>query len=390
MKQTTAKESVGRPPEGQQPEPPLEDKPTCGCGQSPSKTKAAVHNDAPRIEGVIRTEAGTVPRVKTELDLIDHLGAWRARWGIRRMSYSVQPGLYAVGNPTPQSLVLVSANYKLSFDRLRSNLSGRDAWIMALDTKGINVWCAAGKGTFGTDEIVHRLETVGLKDTVSHRKLVLPQLAAPGVSAHEVKRRTGFSVVYGPVRAEDLPAFLDAGMRATAETRLIRFTLYDRLVLIPVELTNWLLYVAIIAAAMFILSGVGPGIFSFGRVVDAGPLTVSLFLGAFLTGTVAVPILLPYLPGRSFSLKGASAGLLFVSAMQLYAWQHGGLFDGRLSVAAWFLLAPAVASFVGMNFTGSSTYTSLSGVLREMRVAVPIQTVCAVLGLGLWLVGRFI
>ena len=177
------------------------------------------------------TAVGEVQRVATTLRFEDRLGAWKARWGIGRMSYVVQPGLYAVGSPTSESLVFVSANYKMSFDRLRSQLTGRDGWIMVLDTEGINVWCAAGKGTFGTDEIVKRAEATRLAEVVSHRTLVLPQLGA-----HEVKRRTGCRVVYGPVRAQDLPAFLDAGMKATPEMRRVRFPIRDRIVLVPVEL----------------------------------------------------------------------------------------------------------------------------------------------------------
>jgi len=91
-----------------------------------------------------------------------------------------------------------------------------------LDTHGINVWCAAGRGLFGTDEVVRQVEAVGLSARVSHRKLVLPQLAAPGVAAHEVKRRTGFRVIYGPVRAADIPTFLAARMTATPEMRQVR------------------------------------------------------------------------------------------------------------------------------------------------------------------------
>ena len=101
------------------------------------------------------------------------------RWGIGRMLYRVEPGLYAVGRPDPQSPVLVSANYKLSFDRLRRQLGGWDAWILVLDTKGVNVWCAAGKGTFGTDELVGRVESCRLAEVVAHRRLIVPQLARP-------------------------------------------------------------------------------------------------------------------------------------------------------------------------------------------------------------------
>jgi hypothetical protein len=96
---------------------------------------------------------------------------------------------------------------------------------LILDTKGINVWCAAGKGTFGTDELVGRILKTGLSEIVSHRKLVLPQLGAPGVSAHEVTKQTGFSVVYGPVRAKDIKAFLDSGFQS--HTRNAYREIYD-------------------------------------------------------------------------------------------------------------------------------------------------------------------
>jgi len=88
-----------------------------------------------------------------------------------------------------------------------------NVWLLVLDTKGVNVWCAAGKGTFGTDELVRSIQAANLKQVVRHRDLVLPQLGATGVAAHEVKRATGFSVHYGPVRARDIQAYLAAAGR---------------------------------------------------------------------------------------------------------------------------------------------------------------------------------
>jgi hypothetical protein len=81
-----------------------------------------------------------------------------ARWGVKRIGHRVEPGLYALGNPTPDASLFVTANYTLSFDALRSALKETDAYILVLDTQGINVWCAAGEGAFGTDELVHRIE----------------------------------------------------------------------------------------------------------------------------------------------------------------------------------------------------------------------------------------
>jgi hypothetical protein len=151
---------------------------------------------------------------------------WLARWRFKRTGHRVEPGLYALGGPAKDSPVFVSANYTLSFDDLRCALIGQSAYILVLDTKGINVWCAAGKGTFGTDELVQRIQTTRLADVVKHRVLILPQLGAPGVAAHEVQQRAGFKVEYGPVRAADLPAYLQTH-KATAEMRRVRFGLWD-------------------------------------------------------------------------------------------------------------------------------------------------------------------
>jgi CO dehydrogenase/acetyl-CoA synthase gamma subunit (corrinoid Fe-S protein) len=132
----------------------------------------------------------------------DHI---QARWGFRRGHHRVTPGLYALGKPAANAPVFVTANYTLSFDALRSALTEMNAYILVLDTQGINVWCAAGKGTFGTAELIKRIEACRLNEVVTTRILILPQLGAPGVAAHEVKRHTGFRVEYGPIRAEDLP-----------------------------------------------------------------------------------------------------------------------------------------------------------------------------------------
>jgi acetyl-CoA decarbonylase/synthase complex subunit gamma len=43
-----------------------------------------------------------------------------------------------------------------------------------------------------------------------------------------------------------------------------------------------------------------------------------------------------------------------------------------------------------MNFTGCSTYTSLSGVKKEMRWALPLQIAMVTCGLAGWITSRFI
>jgi hypothetical protein len=207
-----------------------------------------------------------------------------------------------------------------------------------------------------------------------------------GVSAHKVKQQSGFSIVYGPVRAEDLPAFLDSGMKATEEMRRVRFPLKDRVVLIPVELVSWGKYVVLAAACFLVLAGLNAKGYSTAIAMSEGVRAILILLIGFLSAVVFGPILLPWLPGRPFSVKGLWIGLAVLLAGGLFT----GMADGRLNMAAWVLMIPALTSFVVLNFTGASTYTSLSGVKREVKIAVPIQLICAAVGIGFWLTGRFI
>jgi hypothetical protein len=345
--------------------------------------------DQPFVTGSINTPAGEVPVVPAALTGADTWGAFKARWGVGRMTYTVDPGLYALGSPGADSPVLVTANYKMSFDRLREALPGRSAWILVLDTKGINVWCAAGKGTFGTMELVGRIAASSLAKVVGHRELVVPQLGAPGVSAHTVKKLSGFRVRFGPVRAVDLPAYLDAGMKAAPEMRRMDFTLRDRFVLIPIELVTALKVAVLIMAGMFFLSGFFGSEGFTANLLREGTFSAVAVLGAVFAGTVLGPVLLPFLPGRAFSAKGFTAGALTALALVAARGYDPGTAYGLLKAGGWVLMISSMAAFLVMNFTGSSTFTSLSGVRREMRRYVPLEIGGGVAGLVLWLAARF-
>ncbi|MCM2356814.1 MAG: mercury methylation corrinoid protein HgcA [Geobacteraceae bacterium] len=327
------------------------------------------------------TPAGRAPVVSAELCFGDRLGSWKARWGIGRMSYLVAPGLYAIGAPSPDAPVLVTANYKMSYDLVRRELSGRDVWLLVLETYGINVWCAAGKGTFGTGELVRRVQATRLAEVVSHRLLLLPILGAAGVSAHEVRRRTGFTVRYATIRASDLPEYLDNGMTTTPAMRELTFTPGERLILTPIELVVALKGSIPILLVLLFLGGTAAEGFSLSAAV--GP--VIAYLGAVLAGALVAPLLLPWLPTRSFAVKGAFAGLVWA----LLWYGASGMGGNGYIAAAHFLLLPAVASFLALNFTGSTPFTSRSGVKKEMRLSLPIMALSIVVGAVLWVAGRF-
>jgi hypothetical protein len=333
----------------------------------------------------VASDAGPIPRMSTATSWRDTVGRWQMRWGMGRDRYRVAPGLYAIGTPEAQSPVLVTANYKMTIDLVRRQLTGHSLWLLVLDTRGINVWCAAGKGTFGTDELLRRVQESSLGKVVNHRTLLLPQLGAVGVAAHQVQRACGFRVLYGPVRANDLPAFLDNGLQATAAMRRVTFTATERLVLTPVELTAMLRVTLWAAAAAFVLSGLGPGIFSFAEAWQRGLLLFVVYLGGLFTGAVLTPLLLPWLPARAFAGKGAIAGALAAFLLLL-----AGVTSGWAENIALLLGLPAVASWCAMNFTGSTPFTSPSGVEKEMRRAMPLQGAALLIALGAWVAGAFL
>ncbi len=332
------------------------------------------------VADFIETPVGSVPQVYTEWHREDRLGTVAARLGIGRDNYRVAPGLYAVGSPDSQSPVMVTANYKLSFDTLRHALKGIDSWILVVDTRSINVWCAAGKGTFSTVEVAERVKAVMLEKIVTHRRLILPQLAATGVSAQQVKRMCGFEVVWGPVHARHIAAFLDAGMQATPAMRQVTFTLRERMVLIPVELNHIGKPTLYVLPALFLLSGWGSGIFSFGNAVSRGLAAFVAYIVAVLSGAVLAPILLPWLPGRAFALKGASLGA--AAGALLSATLAGHL--THMEMLALTLFSVAISSYLAMNFTGSTPFTSPTGVEKEMRKAIPAQAVGTLAAIIIW------
>jgi len=327
------------------------------------------------INGYNEVKGRSIPIVSTTLDTYDILGNIMVRWGISRSDYKITPGLYCVGKPDNASPVLVTANYKLTFDKLRKELDGLNAWILVLDTKGINVWCAAGKGTFGTEELIEKILAVKLNEIIFHKVIILPQLGAVGVQAHKVKEKTGFRVIYGPVRASDIKEFLKNNLKKTEKMKKVTFNLADRLAVIPVELVGSL---KLMFLFLLLFVALNWNNISLKILYDFLP-----FLGAILTGCVAVPALLPWLPFRAFVLKGFVAGVLWWAII-------GVIYKFSLvnMITFFFLLTP-LTSFLSLNFTGATTYTSQSGTMIEVKKSMPFIIVFLIIGVVLKLLVEF-
>jgi hypothetical protein len=325
------------------------------CTPDPQTQSCSCLTDNPPVSE-IRTTISTVT-------FANHLDHFLARWGWKRESHRVEPGLYRLGNPDPDSPVFASANYTLSFDALRSSLADLDAWILVLDTKGINVWCAAGKGTFGTEELIRRIGCSGLTGIVRHRKIIVPQLGAPGISWPEVMRGSKFLVEYGPVRAKDLPEYLRTH-KATPAMRRVEFPLKDRLVLTPVEFVHTVLAMVVVAALLWFL---------------AGPVAALAAISAVLAGTVFFPALLPYIPTKDFSTKGLILGIIIAIPFAVLFGTNPSLpgWANAAGAATALLIMPAVIAYFALNFTGCTTFTSRTGVRKEIFRYIPVMALMA-------------
>jgi len=312
------------------------------------------------IRMTINKSEQTVKETTSELTSTDRFIHLLARLGINRGKHRVEPGLYALGNPIADSPVFVTANYALSFDALRTSLITIDCYILVLDTKGINVWCAAGKGTFGTEELENRINVTSLNQVVKHRKLILPQLGAPGVAAHEIKTNTDFHVAYGPVRASDIPEYMKI-QEATPEMRRVSFNFKDRLLLVPVEFVSMLILLLVATPILYFIGGL---------------LTSISVAAAILAGVVLFPILLPWIPTHNFSTKGFILGgvvALPFALFQILTGQDTTWWQSLSQSLAFLLTLPAITAYLSLNFTGATTFTSRSGVKREIYKYIPFM-----------------
>jgi 2-polyprenyl-3-methyl-5-hydroxy-6-metoxy-1,4-benzoquinol methylase len=246
----------------------------------------------------------------------------------------IRTGLYRVGNPDRDAPVLLTGNYELTVRRLVKTLDGQvDCWLVVANSQGINVWCAAGGGHFTASDVISGLKTSGILEMVDHRALILPQLCANGVDGWHVRQETGWGVHWGPVRARDIPAYLQNGRKKNQPMRQANFPLRDRL-----EMTTVMLFLYAFLLLIPVLIFWRPYIF----LIYGLMISISYFYGIFL----------PWIPGRDGLGKGAVLALL--TLVGLWAWSLGWGQLEPASLFGWSLGLGFLAFFVGAEFQGMS------------------------------------
>jgi 2-polyprenyl-3-methyl-5-hydroxy-6-metoxy-1,4-benzoquinol methylase len=246
----------------------------------------------------------------------NHLtGSWRGM--------PIQPGLYKIGNATPDSPVIVTANYELTYYTVMRALAkdGMDAWVLACDTAGINVWCAARGTHFSTDDVIHMVRLAGLQGVVTHRELILPQLAAAGMDINSIRDRTGFRVRYGPVRIRDLSEWmsLERPRPKPREMATVSFNLRERMEMTVAHIPFlfaallWKPFLAIVVGLLGInalLFALFPTVFGMAIPPSLGVVALLLqFLLALFGNALVLGLVFPILPSKGNSFIRRALGL---------------------------------------------------------------------------------
>jgi NAD-dependent dihydropyrimidine dehydrogenase PreA subunit len=142
---------------------------------------------------------------------------------LRVLPFPCKTGLIRIGDPDRSSPVLLTCNFRLTVERVRRALRGTNAFLLVANSRGVNVWCAGTGGLLTNHDVVSVLKTSGIDALVDHRELILPQLAATGIDGNVIRKKAGWRVVWGPVEAAAIPAFLERGRKTSAEMRTVTF-----------------------------------------------------------------------------------------------------------------------------------------------------------------------
>lgn len=267
---------------------------------------------------------------------------------LRVLPFSCKTGLIRIGNPDEASHVLITCNYHLTVERVKSALKGIDAYLLVANSRGVNVWCAATGGLLTDHDVISVLKTSGIEELVNHRRVILPQFAATGVEGRVIKRKTGWKVIWGPVYAKDLPHFLNNNLEKTAEMREVEFPWPQR-----VEMAvAWAFPISIIVALIML-------VFWSDAVLPLILMTWSLSFLIFLSFPLYSPWFNSEGKRKGFILFDFGRGglqlilwVLFILGLLGYGVPFGGMSWG--SLVRWGLVSFIIVLVLSLDLMGST------------------------------------
>ncbi|MFX1575005.1 MAG: methyltransferase domain-containing protein [Promethearchaeota archaeon] len=293
----------------------------------------------------------------------------------------MEPGIYKSGNPDETSPIIVTANYIYTYIKVMRALKGMDAWVLCVDSKGINVWCAARGGNFGNKQLIEAVDATDIKKITKKKTLILPQLSAGGVAAPIITSESPnfpFRILYGPVWAKDLPQFLkERPSRKPDKMKLARFTASHRLragITHTTFLYRKIFFWPSIALVLLLL---GLTLFNT-RWLDKLWIVGEIWLWIAITNALIATLLPITNFTRHFITKGIIFGVFNVLVLSSISW----FLHGSLPFILWCLCFYYwLAFFSTMSFSGFTMATSPQEIQDEYPTFSKINIILLIIGL---------
>ncbi|MHA1629964.1 MAG: acetyl-CoA decarbonylase/synthase complex subunit gamma [Candidatus Heimdallarchaeota archaeon] len=129
----------------------------------------------------------------------------------------VSAKLYEFGNVSPESPVLLTTNFSLTFFTVTTDIDacGVPCYLLVVDTEGTSVLTAYAANKINEKTIAKSIANARLDEVVAHRKLIIPGFLSP-LSA-KIEDETGWEVLVGPMDSSEIGAFLKTKWRTKNE-----------------------------------------------------------------------------------------------------------------------------------------------------------------------------
>ncbi|TAL39791.1 MAG: acetyl-CoA decarbonylase/synthase complex subunit gamma [Spirochaetes bacterium] len=127
----------------------------------------------------------------------------------------VEPKLYPIGEPGPDSPVFVTTNFSLTYFVVSAEIenSGISAWLLVPECEGMSVLTAWAAGKFGATSIAKFIREEGIEEKIMRRDIIIPGYVAQ-ISGELEEALPGWKVLVGPQEASDLESYVKAHVKA--------------------------------------------------------------------------------------------------------------------------------------------------------------------------------
>ncbi len=293
----------------------------------------------------------------------------------------IEPGIYQSGNPDENSPIIVTANYLYTYIKVMRALKGIDAWVLCVDSNGINVWCAARGNNFGNKQLIEAVEATDIANITIKKTLIVPQLSAGGITAPLIKSEAPdfpFNILYGPVWAKYIPQFLEERpARKPDKMKLANFTLSHRF---RAEITH----TTFLFRKIFLLPTIALLLLLIGLTfIDTLWIRKLWIVGELcfwiIIANALIAILFPITKfTRKFITKGIIFGIITVIMFGGVSWFFNYSLPNIILSSFFYFW---VAFFSTMSFSGYTMATSPREIQDEYPIFSKINMILLIIGL---------